>query len=411
MELSQNLPFSSSLMNGERLPRRDLLSGIATALMVGITGNAADAKSDEKENDKDKIQNKIKNKSERVNSSGKNDGHEQKNGMPTPSSNSIIKPKHLVKGDTVGIVAPASPLENESEIEYTYQWLKKIGLKYKVGKHLFDSYSDFAGSDENRIADFNAMWADPEVKAVMPMRGGNGAARLLNGIDYDLIAKNPKIIVGYSDITSFLIAIHQKTGLVTFHGPMMGGFFEGSYTYHNYLKAVMNNKPIGVVTDKEEKELWNPEGPPTRFVIAKGKARGRLTGGCMTLIRQLMGTPYEIDTEGKILFLEDLDAEPHEIDRMLYQLHLAGKLEKAAGIVVGECTNCNPGGSGRNSFPLNFSLDRILEQRLSGLGIPVIYGLRFGHSKEKFTIPLGVMASIEATDNGVRFKIEESATL
>ncbi|HIA51706.1 MAG TPA: LD-carboxypeptidase [Candidatus Melainabacteria bacterium] len=403
MELSQNPPFSSSGPNGERVPRRDLLSGIASALMVGITGKTADAKS----------QDKMSNKTENREKQKKHDARElePQNGSPSIGSQPIIKAKHLVKGDTVGIVAPASPLENESEIDYTYQWLKKIGLKYKVGKHLFDSYSDFAGSDENRIADFNAMWADPEVKAVMPMRGGNGAARLLNGIDYDLIAKNPKIIVGYSDITSFLIAIHQKTGLVTFHGPMMGGFFEGSYTYHNYLKAVMGNKPLGLITDKEEKELWNPEGPPTRHIIAKGKARGRLTGGCMTLIRQLMGTPYEIETEGKILFLEDLDAEPHEIDRMLYQLHLAGKLQKAAGIVVGECTNCRPGSSGRNSFPLNFSLDRILEERLRDLGIPVIYGLRFGHSKEKFTIPLGVMASLEATDSGVRFKIEESATL
>lgn len=403
MELSQNPPFSSSGPNSGRIPRRDLLSGIASALMVGITGKTADAKS----------QDKMSNKTENREKQKKHDAREfePQNGSPSIGSQPIIKAKHLVKGDTVGIVAPASPLENESEIDYTYQWLKKIGLKYKVGKHLFDSYSDFAGSDENRIADFNAMWADPEVKAVMPMRGGNGAARLLNGIDYDLIAKNPKIIVGYSDITSFLIAIHQKTGLVTFHGPMMGGFFEGSYTYHNYLKAVMGNKPLGLITDKEEKELWNPEGPPTRHIITKGKARGRLTGGCMTLIRQLMGTPYEIETEGKILFLEDLDAEPHEIDRMLYQLHLAGKLQKAAGIVVGECTNCRPGSSGRNSFPLNFSLDRILEERLRDLGIPVIYGLRFGHSKEKFTIPLGVMASLEATDSGVRFKIEESATL
>lgn len=403
MELSQNPPFSSSGPNSGRIPRRDLLSGIASALMVGITGKTADAKS----------QDKMSNKTENREKQKKHDARElePQNGSPSIGSQPIIKAKHLVKGDTVGIVAPASPLENESEIAYTYQWLEKIGLKYKVGKHLFDSYSDFAGSDENRIADFNAMWADPEVKAVMPMRGGNGAARLLNGIDYDLIAKNPKIIVGYSDITSFLIAIHQKTGLVTFHGPMMGGFFEGSYTYHNYLKAVMGNKPLGLITDKEEKELWNPEGPPTRHIITKGKARGRLTGGCMTLIRQLMGTPYEIETEGKILFLEDLDAEPHEIDRMLYQLHLAGKLQKAAGIVVGECTNCRPGSSGRNSFPLNFSLDRILEERLRDLGIPVIYGLRFGHSKEKFTIPLGVMASLEATDSGVRFKIEESATL
>lgn len=398
IELSEKLPNSNRPFTSANLPRRQMLAGIASALMVGITGKTeAEAK----------VQT---NKSiEKKQSSRSADG--KKSEEPASDQIAIVKPKHLVKGDTVGIVAPASPLENETEIEYTYQWLKKVGLKYKLGKHLFDSYSDFAGRDENRLSDFNAMWADPEVKAVMPMRGGNGAARLLAGIDYDLIAKNPKILVGYSDITSLLIAIHQRTGLVTFHGPMMGGFFEGSYTYHNYLKAMMNNKPLGLITDKEEKELWNPEGPPPRFVIAKGRARGRLTGGCMTLIRQLMGTPYEIDTDGKILFLEDLDAEPHEIDRMLYQMALAGKLQKAAGIVIGECTNCGPGGSGRNYFPLNASLDRILEQRLSGLGIPVVYGLRFGHSKEKCTLPLGVMATLEAADGSVKFKIEESATL
>lgn len=375
-----------------QIPRRQLLSGATSAFLLGMMGKA-DAQGNV----------------EAKNLASKSKSRTDKNSQEDTSG--IIKAKHLVKGDTVGICAPASPLENESEIEYTFKWLKQIGLKYKLGKHLFDSYSDFAGKDEDRLADFHALWQDPEVSAVMPMRGGNGAARLLPHLDYEMIAKNPKIIVGYSDITSFLIAIQQKTGLVTFHGPMMGGFFEGSYTYENYLKAVMGNKPIGVVADQKHKDIFNTEGPPTRVVLAKGSARGRLTGGCMTLIRQLMGTPYEIETDGKILFLEDLDAEPHEIDRMLYQLHLSGKLEKAAGIIVGECTNCAPGKSGRNIFPLNFSLDRVLEQRLSHLGIPVVYGLRFGHSKEKFTIPLGVMASLEASDSGVKFKIEESATL
>lgn len=398
MEVSQGLSAYSSPDCDEKLPRRDLLRGAAAALIASAAfGGKSEAK-----NSIDAGGNSMKKEKD---ASGKKDRTDSE------SESQVIKAKHLVKGDTVGIVAPASPLENESEIEYTFEWLKKVGLKYKLGKHLFDSYSDFAGNDENRLADFNSMWADPEVRAVMPMRGGNGAARLLPGIDFETIAKNPKIIVGYSDITSLLIAIQQRTGLVTFHGPMMGGFFEGSYTYQNYLKAIMSNKPIGIITDKEEKERWNPEGPPNRFLIAKGKARGRLTGGCMTLIRQLMGTPYEIETRDKILFLEDLSAEPHEIDRMLYQLHLAGKLQQAAGIIVGECTNCAPGDSGRNSFPLNFSLDRILEQRLANLGIPVVYGLRFGHSKEKFTIPLGVMASLEATDKGVKFEIEESATL
>lgn len=374
------------------IPRRQLFSGAASALLFGMTAKAH-AQDNFEAND---LGSKSKSKDKKI---------------TTENASGILKAKHLVKGDTIGICAPASPLENESEIEYTFKWLKQIGLKYKLGKHLFDSYSDFAGKDEDRLSDFHALWADPEVAAVMPMRGGNGAARLLPHLDYEMIAKNPKIIVGYSDITSFLIAIHQKTGLVTFHGPMMGGFFEGDYTYSNYIKAVMDNKPIGVVADQKHKDPFYSEGPPTRVVLAPGSARGRLTGGCMTLIRQMMGTPYEIETAGKILFLEDLDAEPHEIDRMLYQLHLAGKLEKAAGIIIGECTNCAPGKSGRNIFPLNFSLDRILEQRLANLGIPVVYGLRFGHSKEKFTVPLGVMASLEASDKGVKFKIEECATI
>ncbi|HEY9787159.1 MAG TPA: LD-carboxypeptidase [Candidatus Obscuribacterales bacterium] len=367
--------------------RRNLLVAVASALMVGMRDKAeAD---------------------EAAESTQAANG--RKNGA-APEEKQLIKPAHLRKGDTIGIVAPSSPMDSDTEIEFTFQWLKKLGLKYKLGKHLFDSYSDFAGPDEARLEDFHNMWADKEVKAIMPLRGGNGAARLLPKLNFDLIAKNPKIIIGYSDATGLLIPIHQKTGLVTFHGPMMGSFFEGPYTYHNYIKALMSPRPLGLIADNNPKEPWSPEGPPTRFIIREGKAKGRLTGGCMTLIKQLMGTPYEMETAGKIVFLEDLDDEPHGIDRFLTQLLLAGSLQKAAAVIIGECTNCRPGGSGRRSFPLNFNLDRVLKERLGNLGIPVVYGLRFGHSKQKFTIPLGVTASLDAGPKGVVFKIEESAT-
>lgn len=323
----------------------------------------------------------------------------------------LIKPKHLRRGDTVGIVAPSSAPFEQSDIQFTYEWLTKLGLKYKVGKHVFDSYSDMAGTDLARLADFHAMWADREINAILPIRGGNGAARLLPLIDYELIRRNPKFFIGYSDITCLLLAIHKKTGLVTFHGPTAGSFYRSSYTHHYFLQASMNARPIGNVNDPVPSEMWHPKYPPYRVMIAPGKARGPLIGGCLTLIKQLMGTPYEIDVEDKIVFLEDLAEEPHAIDRYLTQLLLAGKLQKAKGIIVADCLNCRPGESGRNILQLNYSLESVLRDRLGSLGIPVVYGMRFGHGTEQFTLPIGCTAYLEASEAKIRFKIEESATV
>jgi muramoyltetrapeptide carboxypeptidase len=321
----------------------------------------------------------------------------------------VIKPPVLKKGDTVGIVAPSSKPFEEGHVEFTYKWLQSPGLKYKVGKHVFDSYSDFAGRDEDRLEDFHAMWADKEVAAVMPIRGGNGSVRLLAKMDFGLIASNPKIFIGYSDITGLLIPIHQRTGLVTFHGPDAGSFFEGAYTYHYFRKAVMSNRPIGVVVDPPS-EMWKPKYPPPRMVITPGKATGILIGGSLTLIRQLMGTPFEIETDGKLLFIEDVGEEPHSVDSMLCQLLLANKLQNCAGIIFGESVDCRPGKSRRHTLSLNFSVERVIRERLGGLGIPVAYGLRFGHGLDKFTLPLGVTATLDVRVNDVRFRIEEAAT-
>lgn len=327
-----------------------------------------------------------------------------------PNISKIIKPRALRKGDTVGIIAPSSPLFEESEIEFTYQWLNKLGLKWKVGKHIFEKYSDLAGSDEARAEDFMSLWCDAHVDAIIPICGGNGAARILPLLDFEMIAKYPKVFVGYSDITALLVPIHQRTGLVCFYGPMAASFYKASYTYHYWTKAVMSNRPIGLVTDPVADQVWQPKYPPPRVVIAEGRARGRLTGGCATLVKQLIGTPFEMETDGKILFLEDLHEEPHQIDRYLTQLLLSGKLQRVAGILIAECIHCKPGESSRRRFPLNYSLEAVLRDRLGGLGIPVVYGMRFGHGDDQFTLPLGAMATLDAKGTtNVLFKIEENA--
>lgn len=322
----------------------------------------------------------------------------------------ILKARALKKGATIGIVAPSSPPFEEGDIEFTFQWLRKLGLKWKVGKHVFDRYGDVAGTDEDRLRDFHDMWQDPDVDALLPVRGGNGSVRLLDKLNYDLISRVPKIVIGYSDITGLLIPINQMTGLVTFHGPTAGSFFESPYTHHYFVKALMSSKPLGMIADPPMKDSWNPEYPPNRMVLNAGQARGRLTGGCLTLVRQLMGTPWEIDTRGKILFLEDFQEEPYNIDRMLTQLELSGKFEEAAGIIIGECASCKPGDSRRNQMRLNWSVERMLRDKFSKMNKPVVYGMRLGHSREKFVLPLGVMALLKADDKGVTFKIEESAT-
>jgi len=327
----------------------------------------------------------------------------------TPTAFEPVKPRVLKKGDTVAIITPSSPAFEPGTLKYSLDWLHRLGLKYKLGRHTFESYSSYAGSDQARLEDFHSLWADPEITAVLPLRGGAGAPRLLPKIDFDLIARHPKILCGFSDITGLLIPIHQKTGLVTFHGPTLGLMYENAYTHNYYLKALMSTSPIGLVGDPvDEGDAWGFDYPP-RIVIAPGKGRGRLIGGCLTLIRGLMGTPYEIDCRDRIVFIEDVDEEPHAMDRMLSQLVLAGKLDQAQGIIIGDCNGCRPGGSKRNVLSLNYSLETMLRERLGHLDIPVVFGLKIGHTIDKLTLPLGVMALLEATASGVKFKIEEAA--
>jgi muramoyltetrapeptide carboxypeptidase len=247
------------------------------------------------------------------------------------------------------------------------------------------------------------MFQDPEVKGVVCIRGGYGSGQLLAGIDYDLIRRNPKVFLGYSDITAMHLAIQRKTGLVTFHGPVpLSGFTD--YTIEHFRKALFEKQPLGTLTNPPETNELRPKH--TLRTIRGGKARGRLTGGTLSLILATMGTPFEIETRGRILFLEDVDEQPYSIDRMLTNLRLAGKLQAAAGIVFGECSDCAPRDY-KPSFNSTLLLGEVLDEILGGLKAPVLSGLTFGHTPDQLTLPEGVMATLDA-DRG-ELIIEETA--
>ncbi|MFN0122638.1 MAG: LD-carboxypeptidase [Blastocatellia bacterium] len=303
-----------------------------------------------------------------------------------------IRPRRLKPGDTVGVITPSTPLTNPDRLALVERTLKHFGLRAKWGKNVGRRAGYFGSAPDERLDDLHAMFRDPEVSAVYPIQGGYGAMHLLDRIDYDLIRRNPKVLVGYSDITALHLAIQRMTGLITFHGPNVMERYT-DYTQQHYRRALFETAAPGVVTNP-------PDSDPLRPVhslraIRPGQATGRLTGGNLTLISTLMGTPWEIDTRGAILLLEDVGEEPYRIDRMLTQLRLAGKLEQAAGIVFGECSQC-AANEFRPSLGSNFSLGEVLDAMLGSLKIPVLFGLTFGHTADQLTLPLGVNATLDA---------------
>jgi muramoyltetrapeptide carboxypeptidase len=244
------------------------------------------------------------------------------------------------------------------------------------------------------------MFASPDIHGIVCLRGGYGTMRLLELLDYDCIKANPKIFVGYSDITALHISIGQRTGLVTFHGPMVAsdmGKGLSDYTCEYFFRVISTTEPLGPIR--------NPPLSPPPVVIVPGTAQGYLTGGNLSLIAATLGTPYEINTRGKILCLEEVGEAPYRIDRMLTQLLLAGKLQDAAGIVVDACADCDV-----EAESPSFMVEEVLRDRLGGLHKPVLYHLYFGHTVDKATLPLGVMAELNSQRGGLSV-IETATTL
>lgn len=309
----------------------------------------------------------------------------------------MIKAKALKPGDTIGIIAPASPTARQN-VYLSKKALEEMGFKVKIGESCYETYGYLAGKDELRAKDLNDMFRDKKVDGVICLRGGYGTLRILNMIDYEVIRKNPKVFVGYSDITAVHVALNQRCELVTFHGPMtasnmIGGF--NKYSYKSLFKAVGSTEVVG--------ELRNPGGEKVK-VINKGTAEGKIIGGNLTLITSTLGTKFEIDTKGKILFLEEIEEKPYKIDRMLTELLLAGKLQQVNGIVLGDWKDCKADKGERS-----LSLMKVFEEIIKPLGIPIIYNVKSGHCSPMMTLPMGVKAKING--NTGKLEIEESAVM
>jgi len=316
-----------------------------------------------------------------------------------------LRPAALREGDLVGLITPSAYVSDPDRLALAGATLKYFGLRARMGKNVGKRTGYLAGSVEERLEDLHEMFRDPEVKAVFAVRGGYGAAQLLDRIDYDLIRLHPKIFLGFSDITALHLAIGKRTGLVTFHGPVvLSGF--SSYTQAWFKKAMFSAEPLGVVTNPVEANQLRPVH--TLRTVRAGRGRGRLVGGNLTLISTTMGTPFEIETRGRILFVEDVGEEPYRIDRMLTQLRLAGKFDGVAGVVFGECHECTPR-EFEPSFESTFSLGEILDRILGKLDAPVLAGLTFGHTDDQVTLPEGVLASLDADKQ--ELAIEEAATV
>ncbi|MBI5876133.1 MAG: LD-carboxypeptidase [Chloroflexi bacterium] len=318
----------------------------------------------------------------------------------------LIKPRALRPGDTIGILSPSSATPDAGKLDLAIERLTRKGYRVVLSQNARKRHAHMGGTDAERVADIHELFGRDDVHAVFSARGGDSAPRLLPDIDYDLVRSHPKIFVGYSDITSLHLAFFKRAGLVTFHGPMLGEQYAAEYN-HDYFWRAVSPAPVGVVGDPPGPAEFGQEYPPPRMVIREGEASGTLVGGNLTLIEQTLGTLYEIETRGRIVFIEDTGEEPYAIDRMLTHLRNAGKLQEAAAILFGESTDCRIG----KTFVSNFTLETVVRDRLSDLRVPVVYGMRFGHGKHLFTLPLGVRATLSARPGNVTFSIDEAATV
>jgi len=316
--------------------------------------------------------------------------------MPAQPKARRIKPPALHPGDTIGIVAPASSFKRE-EFEAGCDALRRMGYKPVYHESIFGHDLYFAGSVERRVRELEEMFSRDDVSAIVCARGGHGSNYLLQALDIQKISAHPKIFVGYSDNTTLLTYFCDAAGLVTFHGPMVAKDFA---------------KPDGAEIESWQSALngaenWRLELGPDSGVkpLAPGSAEGLFYGGCLSMLVASLGTPYEIQTDGTILFIEDVATKPYQIDRMLMQLKLAAKLSGVRGIVFGEMLDCvqapNQG----------YTLEEVIMRIVGDLGVPVAYGLRSGHvSQQNITLPMGVNARLEVNGSGVTLDFLEPAT-
>ncbi len=308
------------------------------------------------------------------------------------------KGRPLRPGALIAVPTPASPLLDLEYLERGVAWLEARGFRARLTRNANIGASFKAGHPELRAQDLHEAFSDPEVDAICPLAGGHAAPGVLRSLDYELIAANPKPFVGFSELTVVHAALVGRAGLVTFYGPMVSALAVlPEWTQENWLRALTTAEPLGVV---------DADGPPAR-TVCPGVAEGELVGGTLSLVDTLLGTPFEIDTRGRILLLEDVNEEPPRVDRFLTHLLNAGTLQQCAGIWLGDFKHCEPRRQQPRWDGYNLTIEELIEELIAPLGIPTIHGLRVGHGREVVTVPLGVRARLDA-DAG-RLEILESA--
>jgi len=315
----------------------------------------------------------------------------------------LIKPLRLKQGDTIALVTPGSYI-TEEEKEESINNIRELGFNVIYTDRLMQKNGYFSASDEERAADLNEMFERKDVQGIMCARGGYGCARILSYLGYNLIEDNPKPLIGFSDVTALHYAIYKNCNLVTFHGPVSISTFS-KFSVKNFEDVLMNPTFEINLLNSTTDNNFNPYGIT---VISDGIAEGELIGGNLTLAVSLIGTEYDVDYSGKIIFLEEFLEEPYRVDRMLTQMIQAGKFEDVKGIALGvfklcESDKTNP------SFSNSYTLMEVLKDRLGNLGMPVIYGLSFGHVVDKFTIPIGINA--ELNTNNQELKLLEPSVI
>ncbi|WP_309090069.1 LD-carboxypeptidase [Phenylobacterium sp.] len=301
----------------------------------------------------------------------------------------MVRPPVLRAGDRVAVVNPSTAIHDPAAAERAGLVIAALGLTPVLPPSLLSRPRDLAGSRRHRLDELHAAFGDPAIKGVFCARGGYGVSEIVEDVDYGLIGRNPKVFVGFSDLTLLQLAIRRRTGLVTFHGRMPGLTRFPAYSLEALRRAVCDPRPLGVLQNPPEANALRPSYPLR--TIAGGVAEGRLTGGNLAMILAAMGTPWEIDTRKAILFFEDVDESPYSVARMLLTLKHAGKFRDVAGVVVGAFARSD-GASDVTPYTLNEVFDQVLGQ----VGVPVFSGLAIGHTDEQLTLPVGARARIDA---------------
>ncbi|MDR5591828.1 LD-carboxypeptidase [Christiangramia sp. SM2212] len=313
------------------------------------------------------------------------------------SNSDMMIPNRLQEGDTIGIVSPAGAIFETEPYEIARESFEAMGLKVKFGEFTHSRYGHLAGTDEERADELNKMFGDPGIKAIIALRGGSGSARILDKLDYELIKKNPKIFIGYSDITALHLAIYKNTGLVTFHGPVAVSTWN-NFSY-DYFRKLLFEGEVLTYSNPDSKGSGLTQTSNRIRTINSGKTKGHLLGGNLSVLTSIMGTPYfPEDWKGKILYIEDIGERIYAVDRMMSQLHLGGVLKNIAGFVFGKCNGCDPGGSGYGSL----TMEEVVDHYLKPLEIPAFSGAMIGHIDDNVTIPNGIEAEIDADEGTIK---------